>query len=107
MSADPELQAFFAQCDAMLLRLRRPAWNGVVFFWLPLAFGAGWVKALAVGFLVSLLCFVGYGNRWIERLGFLGIAAAILVWLGVLPPVNEWQNGATLLLHQLKQISAS
>jgi hypothetical protein len=45
-------------------------------------------------------------TRWIERLGFVAIAAGILIWLGALPPPNEWQAVATTLLYQLKQMTA-
>jgi hypothetical protein len=107
MSVDPELQAFFAECDEMVRRLRRPAWNALVYFCVSLAFGVGGVKSLAIGLLAGLLSFVGYGNRWVERLGFAAIAVAVLVWLGALPPPNEWQNIATALVRQVSDMRAS
>ena len=107
MSGDPELQAFFSQCDEVVLRLRRPAWNALVYLCVALAFGAGGVKSLVIALLVALLCFAGYGNRWIERLGVVAITVGVLVWVGALPPPGEWQNVIVAVLRQVREIGAS
>ena len=107
MSVDPELQAFFAQCDDVVQRLRRPAWNALVYLCVALAFGIGGLKSLAIALLVALLCFAGYGNRWIERLGVVAITVGILVWVGALPPPAEWQHMIVAMLRQVRDMGAS
>lgn len=71
----------------------RGVWSGGIYFVALTYLGVtSWWRALVVGILVVVLIACSYGGRWVERGGFLLLVGTVLVWIGVVPPVQEWRN---------------
>lgn len=75
----------------------------ILAFWWPLWYlGASWWKAPLVGLIAASLVNIGWGGRWIARTGFALVVIATTVWIGALPPPQEWIAIASSIAPKLK-----
>jgi hypothetical protein len=71
-----------------------PFWNAAVYGACLYLLGFGLLKAALVMTLVLVCVALNYGARWILRGGFALLVLTVLLWLGVLPPVDSWPDFA-------------
>lgn len=65
-------------------------WNAVVYGISLVLLGAVIPKAAAIAALATVSAVIGYGTRWIYRLGFGLMILAVLVSINALPPAPRW-----------------
>ena len=74
-----------------------PFWNAAVYGVSFYVLGFGLLKAALIMPLVFACVALKYGSRWVLRAGFGVLVLAVLLWIGVLPPVHQWQDLAERL----------
>ena len=67
-------------------------WNALVVFFSVLYLTGGFIKAMVVAGFVLVSGLLGFGQRWLLRGGFLVSVFALAVYLGALPPPQEWPD---------------
>jgi hypothetical protein len=69
-------------------------WNALVYFVSMSILGAALWKAGVLALLVTVSAIVGYGKRWIYRIGLVLMFLAVFVAFAILPAADQW--GAVL-----------
>ncbi len=67
-------------------------WNTLVYGVCLYLLGFGIWKSLLIMPIVLVCVLLNYGGRWVLRGGFGLLVVTLLVMVGVLPPVSEWQD---------------
>jgi hypothetical protein len=67
-------------------------WNGLVVFGSMLFLTGSLFKSALIAAFVWASSALGYGQRWLLRGGFALAVLGIAVYLGVLPPPEQWSS---------------
>ena len=67
-------------------------WTSIASFVSLLYLTHSFVKSAIIGLFVLISGMVGLGRRWVFRGGFLLAVLAIAVYVGLVPPRDEWGN---------------
>jgi hypothetical protein len=72
-------------------------WNGIVYFVSLHSLGVPIWKNIAVTAILFVSTKMRYGAQWVFRGGVLLMFVAIAVWLGALPPLQQWPDAHEVL----------
>jgi hypothetical protein len=67
-------------------------WNAAIYCICLIVLGVGVLKAIVVTLIVLACMALRYGARWVMRGGFALLALTVLVWIGALPPPDQWHE---------------
>jgi hypothetical protein len=67
-------------------------WNAAVYCVCLIVLGVSVLKAVVITLLVLTCMALRYGARWVMRGGFALLALTVLVWIGALPPPEQWHE---------------
>ena len=67
-----------------------PFWNAVIYVVGLYMLGVGFWKSVLIMIIASICVVLNYGGRWILRGGFGLIVLTTLVFIGALPPPENW-----------------
>jgi hypothetical protein len=80
-----------------------PYWNAAIYGFCLYFLGVGLLKSSLIGLLALVCVMLGYGSRWVLRGGVVVLVLTILVWIGVLPPTDQWHDAAMVMTSWLNQ----
>lgn len=69
-----------------------PYWNAAVYGVCLYVLGVGFLKALVITVLVLVCVALHYGARWTLRGGIVLLALTVAVWIGAVPPPDQWHD---------------
>jgi hypothetical protein len=79
--------------DVALVRaVVRSSITGLAYLIVPLCFGVGFWRGLAVAAIALVMIAANYGRQWIERGAVILIVLGLLSWLDLFPQLQEWRQ---------------
>jgi hypothetical protein len=82
-----------------------PFWNAAIYGIGLYVLGFGLLKAALIMPVVLVCVTLNYGARWVLRGGFGILVLTILLWLGALPPLDQWPDVAAHAANWLNQVA--